>query len=199
MAMLTVTLPISVIKAALECVSKDETHYNLCGVYVEATQGHTKATSTDDHTLYHWSQELPDGVGRQEHLCGSAILPTEYLKKVLSVVDKHETDVIFKILPSELVHEVDVVHSSVGIVGKVVDGKYPDYPWAFPGYTENTQEPVAFGPAYLARLARISKHLEGKNKIPSVQFAKLHESSACLVKFKGSPESLFVIMPMRWN
>jgi hypothetical protein len=76
---------------------------------------------------------------------------------------------------------------------RVIDGEYPHMVRIVPA---GDPEPsvIAINPNYMARLAKVSKHMGSKS--PAISCFTYGETSSMAVRLAGVPEALFIIMPM---
>lgn len=181
-------IPTDLLKAALFCVSTEETRYYLKGVHL-ATSGHM--VTTDGHRMF--VAMLPD------QPAADVIIPLADVQAALKLAGARcqEIEVTIDVNGSALPQVTGKIHS---IAYTPVDGTFPDWRRVVPTGEETPAKDkpedlpgnVHFNHAYIGDLAKMGKALGG----PSM----LHPCSAshpCLVTFGERADCFAVLMPMR--
>ena len=173
-------IPTDLLKAALLCVSSEETRYYLRGVHL-ATSGHM--VTTDGHRMF---------VARlNDRPATDVIVPIDDVKAALKLAGARAQEI-----------EIDLVANKIGQISfQPVDGTFPDWRRVVPTGEEMPSdkpelndgvEHVHFNHAYIGDLAKMGKILDGASM--------LHPRSAshpCLVTFGERADCFAVLMPMR--
>jgi hypothetical protein len=158
------------------------------GVLLVATDGHTAVIIHD-----------PEGETNGDH-----IFPLS--KAVVSASKKRHAGIIpgaievigeaayVRLLNVDLAYDPTITSMDVHVEHcRVVDGKYPDMSRIVPS---GDPEPsvITINPNYMARLAKVSKHMGSKS--PAISCFTYGETSSMAVRLACVPEALFIIMPM---
>lgn len=168
------------LKAALLCVSSEETRYYLRGVHL-ATSGHM--VTTDGHRMF---------VARlNDRPAADVIVPIDDVKAALKLAGARAQEI-----------EIDLAANKIGQISfQPVDGTFPDWRRVVPTGEEmpsskpelnDGAEHVHFNHAYIGDLAKMGKILDGASM--------LHPRSAshpCLATFGERADCFAVLMPMR--
>ena len=182
------SVPTDVLRAALVCVSAEETRYYLRGVFVQPDADDVVLVSTDGHRLFCGRCPLPPA-GAILPSTGF-IVPTEAVKKALTG---------YKGLGIQLSRTGDV-WALGDVTFRPIDGTFPGWRHVVPSQktiSEDLGKLAQFNPLYLADMAKIAKALASspKDKLGSV----VHHmgSGPAVVTFTGREDLFCLIMPMR--
>ena len=113
------------IGSVLHAVSKEETRYYLCGVYMQADNGALVCTATDGHRLatIRVTAGLPAGLAFEP-----AIVPTVMLRDILKFCERIGGPVVMTISDDRL----QVAGNGECHITKLIDGNFPDYERVIP-------------------------------------------------------------------
>jgi len=181
------SVPTDVLRAALVCVSTEETRYYLRGVHVEPDADDVVLVSTDGHRLFCGRCPLPPAGAVTP--AKPFIVPTEAVKKALTG---------YKGLGIHLTRTGDV-WTLGDVTFKPVDGTFPDWRRVVPSQktiSEDLGKLAQFNPAYLADMGKVSKALSParQNIMPVIHHMG---SGPAMVTFPGREDLFCLIMPMR--
>jgi hypothetical protein len=168
-------IPADILRAALVCVSTEETRYYLNGVYVDP-KGFL--VSTDGHRAFVGKFSL-EGVPAFD----GWIMPRDAVKRALTG------------------YKADTITIAPDRVGPVmcapIDGTFPDWRRIVPSGDAVSGVPAQFNPAYVADMGKIGDILRGKrkNSLP----AHFHHTGECPtpVTFPEIDHAFAVLMPIR--
>ena len=219
-----ITVSIDSLRAALLCVSKEETRMYLNGVFVHRTpDGFVRAVSTDGHRLLlaNLYREASDQPGPSWLKVG-VIIPADQLAGRLALIDKSQDHLpkgnrpvsISFALGSKHLEISDAARESVFRV-QPIDGSFPDYSkliGGFGGAFDDVEvgefRPTAFEPAYLKSVGDIATRIGAKQVVAydmpdharevtkNGKTTIERDRSATLFTFGGLGVGL-VVMPMR--
>lgn len=130
-------------KKCMKAVSKDETRYYICGVFIhDDTEGIRHYVGTNGHILVH-CKEKHEGPALKE---GIIVKPTTALgtKKCMIYVPLQVYD-----------ESTAILHLDKRILCDIVDGTYPNYEKVIPTDVKPETEYVAMDPEYLLLMKRI--------------------------------------------
>jgi hypothetical protein len=199
-----VDAPINLLRAALSCVSKDETRYYLKGVFLHAVDNRLRMVATDGHRLFVASHEaqaaLPDWLNV------GAILSADNLGAKLALIGKISPMPVVRIgfgggnnrmLLTDMAEEMT-------FRCEVVDGTFPAYQQVIAGIGsgDNLDAPasdykaVTFNGSYLKAVGDVASIATGKKDAPVSVFAS-EPAKPTLMTFPDAPGAMLVLMPMR--
>lgn len=173
----SIVLNADILRAALICVSKEETRYYLRGVSIEPNPRDMRVVSTDGRRLFCARVAIAVNIER-------FLIPSEALARALKG---------YKFPEVTLSREGNLWR--VGdIVFTPIDGVFPDWTRIVP--TDTPPEPIyaVFNPAHLMDMAKIAEILNGRGSFPSVH---ANGQNVALVSFGERDDCLAVIMPRR--
>jgi len=178
------SVPTDVLRAALVCVSTEETRYYLRGVHVEPDADDVVLVSTDGHRLFCGRCPLPPAgaVTPAEPF----IIPTETIKKALTG---------YKGLGIHLTRTGDV-WTLGDVTFRPVDGTFPDWRRVVPTQktiSDDLGKIAQFDPAYIGDMGKVCKALVGAGK-PVIHHMGGNPS---MVTFPGREDLFCLLMPMR--
>ena len=105
------------LSAVLPAVSRDETRYNLNGVFAEFGDSSTTFTGTDGHRLV--SRKIAQSVSTK---CSPVIIPRGFVRTILPLLKKvNETSIGFTD------RETHIFCGGVFVVGQNIEGDFPNY------------------------------------------------------------------------
>jgi hypothetical protein len=142
------SIPTDVLRAALVCVSSEETRYYLRGVHVEPDADDVVLVSTDGHRLFCGRCPLPPAGAITP--AKPFIVPTDAIKKALTG---------YKGLAIQLERTGDV-WTLGDVTFKPVDGTFPDWRRVAPTQktiSEDLGKIAQFNPAYVADMGKVAK------------------------------------------
>lgn len=158
--------------------SSEETRYYLNGVCVEVRDGRGFMVATDGHKL------LCAPFETNEEDC-QHIIPRKLINN-LKVNTKSESDLTLTINEDS----VSINFDGVTVVGKAVDGTFPDWKRVIP--REVSDEPVQFNNALLKDMDDAAKLVSGRKD--SVAYVRQSGNNPALIGFDGEG-MLGVVMP----
>lgn len=178
------SIPTDVLRAAMVCVSTEETRYYLRGVHVEPDADDVVLVSTDGHRLFCGRCPLPPAgaVTPAEPF----IIPTETIKKALTG---------YKGLGIHLTRTGEV-WTLGDVTFKPVDGTFPDWRRVLPSLKtigEDLGKLAQFNPTYVGDMAKVCKALTGAGS-PVIHHMG---SNPAMVTFPGREDLFCLVMPMR--
>jgi len=181
-------LEAATLKAALVCVSSEETRYYLRGVSIEPTGASVAIVSTDGHRLF---------AARYEPARDAAtVLPVE---KFLIPAD------VIKRALSGYKAELITLRRQGGtwflgaMTFQPIDATFPDWPRVFPSgdtVRKSLGTVAQFNPAYMADMGKIAKALLPGKQTMTPQIHHCGDNPA-LVTFPGREDLVCLVMPMR--
>jgi hypothetical protein len=142
------SIPTDVLRAALVCVSSEETRYYLKGVHVSPDADDVVLVSTDGHRLFCGRCPLPPAGAITP--AEPFIVPTDAIKKALTG---------YKGLGIQLQRTGDV-WTLGDVTFKPVDGTFPDWRRVAPTQktiSEDLGKIAQFNPAYVADMGKVAK------------------------------------------
>lgn len=167
-----------ILRAALICVSTEETRYYLNGISFEPNAQNARIVSTDGHRLF--VAKIDKGEGTLEKF----ILPHDAAIQALN-----------KYKPELITIERDGNTWSIGsALFKPVDGTFPDWTRIFPKEIPSVPVAAAYNPKYLADMDKMASHLNGRN---SHAIVYSNGNNPALVTFGERTDCMAVIMPKR--
>jgi DNA polymerase III sliding clamp (beta) subunit (PCNA family) len=182
------SLPTDVLRAALVCVSTEETRYYLRGVNVQPDGGDLVLASTDGHRLFCGRCPLDNATTPVAPIAPAApfILPAESIKKALTGYKGATIHV----------ERAGDVWTLGDVTFKPVDGTFPDYRRVAPTQKtlgEDLGKIAQFKPAYLADMGKIQKAL-GVGECPVIHHMG---HGPAIVTFLGRDNLFCLLMPVR--
>lgn len=113
------------IKKTIFSVSRDESRYVLCGIYIEVKSNILKIVSTDGRRLSFYQEKLSDKCSNF-----SAIIPT----KAINVIEKSLTDdeSNVKISINSNNNQIFFTFNNTVIYSRLIEGDYPNYAQVIP-------------------------------------------------------------------
>jgi hypothetical protein len=182
------SIPTDVLRAALVCVSSEETRYYLRGVHVEPDADDVVLVSTDGHRLFCGRCPLPP-VGAVTP-AEPFIVPTDAIKKALTG---------YKGLGIQLQRTGDI-WTLGDVTFKPVDGVFPDFRRVVPTQktiSDDLGKIAQFNPAYVADMGKVAKAVAPGPR-HTVQAIIHHMGSGpAVVTFTGREDLFCLVMPMR--
>jgi len=183
------SIPTDVLRAALICVSTEETRYYLRGVNIQPDADDVVLVSTDGHRLFCGRCPLPPAgaVTPAEPF----IVPTDAIKKALTG---------YKGLGIQLQRTGDV-WTLGDVTFKPVDGTFPDWRRVAPTQKtigEDLGKIAQFNPAYVADMGKVAKAVAPTTR-GAVALPIIHHmgSGPAFVTFPGREDLFGLLMPMR--
>jgi hypothetical protein len=183
------SIPTDVLRAALVCVSTEETRYYLRGVHVEPDADDVVLVSTDGHRLFCGRCPLPPAGAITP--AEPFIIPTDAIKKALTG---------YKGLGIPLQRTGDVC--TLGdVTFKPVDGTFPDWRRVAPTQkiiSDDLGKIAQFNPAYVADMGKVAKAVAPTTR-GAVALPIIHHmgSGPAFVTFPGRDDLFALLMPMR--
>lgn len=183
------SIPTDVLRAALVCVSTEETRYYLRGVHVEPDADDVVLVSTDGHRLFCGRCPLPPAGAITP--AAPFIVPTDAIKKALTG---------YKGLAIHLERAGDV-WTLGDVTFKPVDGTFPDWRRVSPTQktiSEDLGKIAQFNPAYVADMGKVAKAVAPITR-GAVALPIIHHMGAnpAFVTFPGREDLFALLMPMR--
>ncbi len=183
------SIPTDVLRAALVCVSTEETRYYLRGVHVEPDADDVVLVSTDGHRLFCGRCPLPPAGAITP--AKPFIVPTDAIKKALTG---------YKGLAIQLERTGDV-WTLGDVTFKPVDGTFPDWRRVAPTQktiSEDLGKIAQFNPAYVADMGKVAKAIAPTTR-GAVALPIIHHmgSGPAFVTFPGREDLFALLMPMR--
>lgn len=195
--MLKVSLPRSVLRAAVRFAAKNDIRYYLNGVLVECHRCVAYVVGTNGHFL---------GIGRVERDAnngdtgtGSFIIPREFLEK-MKLPRRLSDGGMVQITVSDLAESgagrftIADVFEGTEISGATLDGRFPDWRHVIPDKVSG--EAAQYSAEYLALMAKAASDLGYHGPGNGYSLGQNGRASA-LVTFYSLREFLAVIMPVR--
>jgi hypothetical protein len=183
------SIPTDVLRAALVCVSSEETRYYLKGVNVAPDADDVVLVSTDGHRLFCGRCPLPPAgaVTPSEPF----IVPTDAIKKALTG---------YKGLGIQLQRTGDI-WTLGDVTFKPVDGVFPDFRRVVPTQktiSDDLGKIAQFNPAYVADMGKVAKAVAPTTR-GAVALPIIHHmgSGPAVVTFSGREDLFCLVMPMR--
>lgn len=177
-----------VLRAALVCVSTEETRYYLRGVSIEPDADDVVIVSTDGHRLFCGRVPMPPAGAILPP--SKFIIPTEAVKKALTG---------YKGLGIHLTRTGDV-WTLGDVTFKPVDGTFPEWRRVAPSQktiSEDLGKIAQFNPAYMADMGKVAKAVAPGPR-HTVQALVHHMGSGpAVVTFTGREDLFCLVMPMR--
>lgn len=187
------SVPTDVLRAALVCVSTEETRYYLRGVNVHPDADDIVLVSTDGHRLFCARCPLDNATTPAAPIAPAApfIVPIDALKKALT---GYKGSAIH-------LERAGNVWTLGDVTFKPVDGTFPDWQRVVP-----TQKTISadlgkiaqFNPAYVADMGKIAKAVapttRGEVALPIIHHMG---SNPAFVTFPGRITLFVLLMPMR--
>lgn len=107
-------------------MAQQDIRYYLNGLLFEVNGNRLNIVGTDGHRLSFTSTTLPNSYDKQE-----VILPRKTVTELIKLLDDSEDEVIIEIGSNQ----ANFTFSSIRLISKVIDGKFPDYSRVIPvGY-----------------------------------------------------------------
>jgi hypothetical protein len=183
------SIPTDVLRAALVCVSSEETRYYLRGVHVEPDADDVVLVSTDGHRLFCGRCPLPPAGAITP--ADPFIVPTDAIKKALTG---------YKGLGIQLQRTGDI-WTLGDITFKPIDGTFPDWRRVAPTQktiSEDLGKIAQFNPAYVADMGKVAKAVVPTTR-GAVALPIIHHmgSGPAFVTFSGREDLFALLMPMR--
>jgi len=159
------SLYVPALKAALQCVAKEETRYYLNGVLVTANEAETIYVATDGHVLFACRRDREPG----DRLAGSWIIPTDIVAKLKLPARKANNRTVFEgaILSKAEGGALSIqCADGTAITFKPIDGCFPDWRRVVPNCPDREEDAkthnIQFDPALLAKLWKAADILDGR-------------------------------------
>lgn len=150
-ALLKAEIPLPYLRRALACVSREETRYDLNGVFVDYER--KRIVATDGHRLYHAPIEVT-ATDRYGSTNGpSAILPAPACKTILRLADKAD-DLVLHTEIGRSNFETKL-RNGIRVLSKQIDGTFPDWPRVVPKIGDKPRAIKFDGEAMLSTLKRM--------------------------------------------
>jgi hypothetical protein len=183
------SIPTDVLRAALVCVSTEETRYYLRGVHVEPDADDVVLVSTDGHRLFCGRCPLPPAGAITP--AEPFIVPTDAIKKALTG---------YKGLGIQLQCTGDI-WTLGDVTFRPVDGTFPDWRRVAPTQktiSEDLGKIAQFNPAYVADMGKVAKAVAPTTR-GAVALPIIHHmgSGPAFVTFPGREDLFALLMPMR--
>ena len=177
-----------VLRAALVCVSTEETRYYLRGVSIEPDADDVVIVSTDGHRLFCGRVPMPPAGAILPQ--SKFIIPTDAVKKALTG---------YKGLGIHLTRTGDV-WTLGDVTFKPVDGTFPEWRRVAPSQktiSEDLGKLAQFNPTYMADMAKVAKAVAPGPR--HTVHATVHHmgSGPAVVTFTGREDLFCLVMPMR--
>ena len=188
MANLFFSLETATLKAALVCVSNEETRYYLRGVSIEPAGATVAIVSTDGHRLFAARYE-PARDAATVFPVEKFLIPSDAIKRALT---GYKAELI------TLRREGDTWFLG-DITFQPIDGVFPEWSRVFPSgdtLRESLGTVAQFNPAYVADMGKIAKALAPGKGTMTPQFHHCGNNPA-FVTFPGRGDLFCVVMPMR--
>lgn len=183
------SIPTDVLRAALVCVSTEETRYYLRGVNVQPDADDIVLVSTDGHRFF--CGRCPPPPAGAITPAAPFIVPTDAIKKALTG---------YKGLAIYLERAGDV-WTLGDVTFKPVDGTFPDWRRVAPTQktiSEDLGKIAQFNPAYVADMGKVAKAVAPTTR-GAVALPIIHHmgSGPSVVTFPGREDLFALLMPMR--
>jgi hypothetical protein len=181
------SIPTDVLRAALVCVSTEQTRYYLRGVHVEPDADDVVLVSTDGHRLFCGRCPLPPAGAITP--AEPFIIPTDAVKKALTG---------YKGLGMHLTRTGDV-WTLGDVTFQPVAGTFPSWRQVMPSQktvSEDLGKLAQFNPAYVADMGKVAKAIAGPREklFPVINHMG---SNPAVVSFPGRSDLFCLLMPMR--
>lgn len=125
----SVVLKAKILKEGIEktifSVSKDESRYVLCGIYLEIDSQDFKMISTDGRRLSFYKEKIKDS-----HDKFSAIIPTKAINVLIKIITDDNQDI--KISMSSNDNQINFSFGDTIIYSRLIEGDYPNYTQVIP-------------------------------------------------------------------
>jgi hypothetical protein len=181
------SIPTDVLRAALVCVSTEETRYYLRGVHVEPDADDVVLVSTDGHRLFCGRCPLPPAGAITP--AEPFIVPTDAIKKALTG---------YKGLGIQLQCTGDI-WTLGDVTFKPVDGTFPDWRRVAPTQktiSDDLGKIAQFNPAYVADMGKVAKAVANPREKLCPVIHHLGDGPA-MVTFPGHENLFCLLMPRR--
>jgi DNA polymerase-3 subunit beta len=183
--LLTSTINLRVLGAAVAFASKDEARYYLNGVCLEIDERSVTYIATDSHRLIAYRDEKQDPEAPDNLLTGTFIIPTAHCKPhKLEKEDAGEA----KIFGSG---RLTIAHDYCDVTFMPIDGIYPDWRKIIP-LEKVSGTPAQFNLDYLQAFKKFAAAVD----LPPPFVAHNGEGPA-LVWYPNRPDVVGVIMPFK--
>jgi DNA polymerase-3 subunit beta len=156
-------LYVPALKAALQCVSKEETRYYLHGVCVTAGCGEVTYVATDGHALFAYRRDTQSA----DNLVGTWIIPAGIVAKLKLPSHKaknrvaYETATLTDVSGGYLNLKCDADETSTTF--KPIDGTFPDWRRVVPDgvdHDDNAKErDIQFDPELMSKVCKAGEIL----------------------------------------
>lgn len=176
-----INLKVTELKAALECVAKDDIRYYLNGLCIDViNEREAMIVSTNGHYLFACHADMDDMI---TDFRGKIIIPTESLKMALKTQAKTVPYIVLK--------RLDDGNCQLGnsVIFKPIDGEFPDYKRVIPQSVSG--ETGQFNPDYLSVINKSIKTY-GQLIYP---VGLCHNGGRAAVMYFG--RAVCVVMPVR--
>ena len=188
MANFSFSLEAATLKAALVCVSNEETRYYLRGVSIEPTGATVAIVSTDGHRLFAARYE-PARDAATVLPVENFLIPGDAIKRALT---GYKAELINLRREGETWFLGDITFQPI-------DGTFPDWSCVFP--SEDTLRKslgtvAQFNPAYMADMGKVAKALVPGKQTMTPQIHHCGNDPA-FVTFPGRDDLFCLVMPMR--
>lgn len=183
--MISFSVPVQNIAAALIVAPKDDIRHYLVGVCFDVRGDRVLTVATDGHRILlarGGEVTVPDAEEKRNEF----IVPRDALEDVIRKV-KGGTSVFVQIDGDS----VKLVSTARTITSALTDARFPDWRSVVPKETDGT--PAQYSPIYISEFHRISK-IFGRNGMINVSYNGL---SAALITFPDTSEVIGVLMPYR--
>ncbi|GFZ78228.1 DNA polymerase III subunit beta [Rickettsiales bacterium] len=115
-------------KASL-AISREETRYYLCGLYLHAYNKKLRSVATDGHRLVQAEIDLPEEATDMH----SVIIPRKTVTEVIKIINDDIEDIELSISKSK----IRFTAGNLTLTSKLIDSTFPDYTKVIPKSTEN--------------------------------------------------------------
>lgn len=184
--LLTSTINLRVLGAAVAFASKDEARYYLNGVCLEIDARGVTYVATDGHRMIAYRDDMEDPDTPDNLLIGKFIIPTAHCKP--HKLEKDDLG-IAKIFGAG---RLTIAHDFCDVTFLPIDGMYPDWRKTVP----NTQVSGSVGQFNLNLLAAFTK-FAGLVDLPSPFVAHNGVEAPAIVWYPGRANVLGIIMPLK--
>jgi len=113
----------TMIRSTIGTVSREETRFYLCGIFLHVIGDKLIAASTDGHRLSYREMDAPEGVE-----FSGIIIPTATANEIAAMVEKVEGDVSLSISQNRM----SITVPGITLTSKLIDGSFPDYARVIP-------------------------------------------------------------------
>jgi DNA polymerase-3 subunit beta len=115
-------------KASL-AISREETRYYLCGLYLHTYNKKLRSVATDGHRLVQAEIDLPEEAINMP----SVIIPRKTVTEVIKIINEDIENIELSISKSK----IRFTAGNLALTSKLIDSAFPDYTKVIPKSTEN--------------------------------------------------------------